>query len=463
MRRLSIRVFLAFWSVIVLTLVAVVLINAQIDRYQRGEDFELEASRYIDTRVVAPARAALERFGRRGLERWLTTARARSRLLELHIITPDGGELLGNRLPRRGREIFEAWRDGRLEQVGDTPRRWTRVLTGPDGRDFLLVMARPPRPFLFRLFGPFGPLGLLTIAVVISGLISFALARFVTRPLQRMGEAGTALGQGDLASRLPERLTGRRDEIGSLARDFNRMADRLAATIGDQQQLLRDVSHELRSPLARLQVALSLAERELDDASRASSRHLDRIRLESDRLDALVGEILEYTRLQQAGGLDRRAFDVVSLIDDIAADARLEGRPRGIAIEHDGLDSAVYEGDEGILRRAIENVIRNAVRHSPEGGRVTVVLEGHETIYRLIVGDQGRGVPEADLDRIFEPFVRISAGRSEASPGGGIGLAIARAAVERHHGGIFARNRATGGLEVCIDLPRHPTRARSST
>jgi signal transduction histidine kinase len=456
-RRLSIRVFLAFWSVIVLTLVCVVLINAQIDRYQRGEDFEAEASRYIETRVATPAQEALDRYGQRGLVRWLSSARSRSRFLELHVITEDGRELLGNRLPRRSRDLIDTWRAGALDRVEDAPRRWSRVLEGPGGRDYLLVMTRPPRPLLFRLFGPFGPLGLLAVAIVISGLVSYALARYVTRPMQRMGEAGTALGQGDLTARLPDRLTRRRDEIGGLARDFNRMADRLTTLIGGQQQLLRDVSHELRSPLARIEVALSLAEREF--AGAGDSRHLERIRLESERLDALVGEILEYARLKQDGALQQQPLDLAALIDDVVADARLEGGPRKITVEAAGPEHALLNGDETLLRRALENVVRNAVRHSPEGGRVTVSLEPSDSLLEVRVADEGPGVPGDALETIFEPFVRLSGGRSEDSPGGGIGLAIARAAVERHGGRIRARNREAGGLVVTLIIDSKPAPA----
>ncbi|RFF29209.1 ATP-binding protein [Wenzhouxiangella sediminis] len=448
MNRLSVRVFLAFWAVIVLTLVSVVLINSQIHRYQRGEEFEQERTEFIEERVVAPARAALNRHGERGLKRWLMAARARSRVLDLHVVNANGVELLGERLPRHGRPLVEAWRSGRdLGHAGGT-HRWVRELQAPGGRDYLLIISRPPRPFLFRLFGPFGPLGLLVVAIFISGLISFALARYIARPMQRMREAGSALGSGDLAARLPGRLTRRRDEIGGLARDFNRMADQLSQMISGQQQLLRDVSHELRSPLARIQVALSLAERDNDP------RHLERIRVEGERLDLLVGEILAYARLQHADPLADRTFDLVECVTDIVADARLEGRARKVGVEFEAPERLPAQGDEQALRHAIENVIRNAVRHSPADAVVNVVLRQHGDRIRLRVTDRGPGVDPGDLQRIFEPFVRLSPGRSESGVGGGIGLAIARAAVERHGGEIIAENAPDGGLVVTLDLPQ---------
>ncbi len=321
------------------------------------------------------------------------------------------------------------------------------MLEAPGGRQYLLIMTRPPRPFLFRLFGPFGPLGLLAVAIVMSGLISFGLARYIAGPLQRMREAGSALGGGDLAARLPPRLTRRGDEIGGLARDFNRMAEQLSGLIQGQRQLLRDVSHELRSPLARIQVALSLAEREHDP------RHLERIRLESERLDALVGEILAYARLQHADPLESVDFDLVDCLTEIVADARLEGRSREVDVALEAPDRLEIHGDESMLARAIENIVRNAVRHTREGTTVTARLEAGSDSIHLTVADQGPGVAAEELERIFEPFVRLSPGRSESGAGGGIGLAIARAAVERHGGGISARNVGSGGLEVNLTLP----------
>ncbi len=447
MSRLSVRIFLAFWAVIVLTLVSVVVINSQIHRYQRGEELEQERTEFIETRVFAPAQAALNRHGERGLKRWLVAARARSRMLDLHIVDASGRALLGHRLPRRGRSLVEAWQSGQaVDQPGGT-HRWTRELKAPGGRNYLLIVSRPPRPFLFRLFGSFGPLGLLMVAIFISGLISFMLARYIARPMQRMRAAGSALGGGDLAARLPERLTRRRDEIGSLARDFNRMADQLSHMISGQQQLLRDVSHELRSPLARIQVALSLAERD------NSPRHFERIRIEGERLDALVGEILAYTRLKQPDALENDDFDLVDILSDVVADARMEGQARGVEIELQAPNQLLVHGDKQALDRAIENVVRNAVRHSPRNAKVTVTLLEKDDRIELQVADKGPGVAPWDLERIFEPFVRLSPGRSESGVGGGIGLAIARAAVERHGGEVSAANTEPG-LRVTLSVPR---------
>jgi len=447
MNRLSVRIFLAFWAVIILSLVAVVFINTQIHRYQRGEEIDREHTEFIEKRIAEPARSVLEHHGEHGLERWLKRAQRRSRTLKLHIVDRSGEELLDRKLHRHGRALVEAWQSGELADAEPSSHRWTRIIEAPAGSEYLLIVSRPPRPFLFRVFGPFGPIGLLLVAIVMSGLASFALARYVAGPMQRMREAGSALGEGNLDARLPLRLTRRRDEIGGLARDFNRMAERLSSMIHGQRQLLRDVSHELRSPLARIQVALSLAERDNDP------RHLERIRVESERLDALVGEILAYARLQHADTLEESSFDLVDCVTEIVSDARLEGRARGVDLSLEAPDRVYVIGDEAMLRRAIENVVRNAVRHSPEGQTVAVRLAQDDAGVTLSVADQGPGVDAEELEHIFEPFVRLSPGRSESSAGGGIGLAIARAAVERHGGYIKADNAKAGGLVITLTLP----------
>jgi signal transduction histidine kinase len=238
------------------------------------------------------------------------------------------------------------------------------------------------------------------------------------------------------------------------ARDFDRMADRLEALIASQQRLLRDVSHELRSPLARLQVSLALAQDAADDAGR--TKNLARIAKEAERLDALVSEILDYARL--AAGMQVRAdpVDLVEVLDHVAESARVEGEPRGLRVVRKSPARAVVAGDVEMLLRAVDNVVRNAVRHSPDGGTIELrirrsVVDRH---WRIEVEDQGPGVPDALLERIFEPFVRVSAARIEVGAGGGVGLAIARETVARHEGRITARNRDHGsGLLVTIDLP----------
>ncbi|GAB4249634.1 sensor histidine kinase [Deferrisoma sp.] len=292
----------------------------------------------------------------------------------------------------------------------------------------------------------------LALMFVVAGLVCFGLARYLAAPVRAIREATRELAAGNLGVRVGPRLGRRRDEIADLGRDFDRMAERLEALLAAHRTLLRDVSHELRSPLARLRVALELAR---DDAGPAALPSLDRAEREIGRLDHLIGEVLTLSRLQTAGPeLRRERLDLAGLAEAVAADARFEAPDRAVRVSAEG--PAVVEGDPELLRRALENVVRNAVRHTPAGGEVRVEVGADGAEARVAVLDAGPGVPEADLERIFEPFRRVERARERGSGGAGLGLAIARAAVEAHGGRISAANRPEGGLRVEMGFPIPP-------
>jgi two-component system, OmpR family, sensor kinase len=271
-------------------------------------------------------------------------------------------------------------------------------------------------------------------------LLCYWLARHLTEPVRRLQRAVERFGQGDLSTRFE---TGRRDEIGDLARTFNRMADRIQTLLAAERRLLLDISHELRSPLARLGVAVELA-RSGQDREGA----LDRIQKEADRLNSLVGELLQVTRAEgDPASLHFESVRLDDLVSDIVETNRIEATARGAELKLDTEAAAEIQGNPELLRRALENVIRNAIRHAPAGTAVEVTVKGCS----IVVRDYGPGVPEEDLARIFDPFYRVENDRNRSSGGAGLGLAIARRAVELHKGTIHARN-ADPGLLVSIEL-----------
>lgn len=443
MTRLFWRIFLSFWLVIVLTLVSVFVINghienAYLDESRQADRFEQLAERFAESaarRLLSGEAAALER--------WLAQTDRRHRHLRVFVID-DAGDIVGEGDPPR-------WLRGYRPGSGELP---ARALAKPIGNSGLeLVIVYPPRPFVLRIFGPLGPAGLLAATVLFSGMICWLLARSVTRPVDALRRAGRSLGEGNLEARIDRRTAARGDELGQLSRDFNAMAGRIERLLSSQRQLLRDVSHELRSPLARLRVSLALLE---NGSETERHRSLPRMEQEIERLDRLIGEILDYARMAEGQAPAFEPVDLVELIDDIAESAGLEGRPREIGVEVNAPDELTLEASPELLYRAIENVMRNALRHSPDGSIIELVLRHPAQTGRIeiTVSDHGPGVAGDQLERIFEPFVRISAERSEAGSGGGIGLAIARAAIERHGGTIQASNRRGGGLMVTIRLPR---------
>jgi signal transduction histidine kinase len=297
-------------------------------------------------------------------------------------------------------------------------------------------------------FQPLTPFIPLAAALVASLLFAALLAWYFARPIRSLRQAFEAASQGDLAPRFAG--AGKRgDELTDLGRDFDRMTARLRSLMDGQRRLLHDVSHEMRSPLARLQAAIGLAHQ--NPARMASS--FQRIERESVRMDKLVDELLTLSRLE-AGALSgaREEIDVAELLHGIVGDAHFEATAQGRNVAAHGTADVVLLGQADLLARAIENVVRNAIKHSPEGETIVVDTAVDGGTLRIRVLDRGPGVAAEDLQAIFEPFFR-SSGTEKDVEGHGLGLAIARQVVQQHGGTIGAVNRDGGGLCVEIALP----------
>jgi signal transduction histidine kinase len=315
---------------------------------------------------------------------------------------------------------------------------------------------------LMRLLhdGPAAQILRLLAVAATAAAACYGLARYVTRPLAALRSATRALAHGNLAVRVGPTMGRAPEEFTELGRDFDRMAGRLDALVTAERRLLRDISHELRSPLARLSVALGLA-RQRPDGDPAA---LDRIEREADRLNELIGQLLTLARLESgAREPAREIVDVLAIVREVAEDADFEARGRRRAVHVEGVEAAVV-GDAELLRSAIENVVRNAVRHTADGTAVEVVVrrlfEQSAPGVRISVRDHGSGVPDRALPYIFEPFYRVSEAREHGTGGVGLGLTIAHRTVRLHGGGVRAANAQGGGLEVEIDLPAQTVLSR---
>jgi signal transduction histidine kinase len=310
----------------------------------------------------------------------------------------------------------------------------------PDGKYWFFLIAHGRPGFSFFL-----PQYLWIVGAMV--LLSYLLALHLTSPLRKLQKAVERFGKGDLGARVGSK---RRDEVGRLARTFDQMADRLQTLLAAERRLLLDISHELRSPLARLSVAAELA-RSNEQEARESA--LQRIEKEAERLNSLVGELLQVTRAEgDPSSLRVEPVRVDELLTDLVEDCSVEAEARGCRLELKGAPPVVVRGDPELMRRAVENVVRNAIRHSPQDAPVEVALENGAPGARIRIRDYGPGVPEEHLSHIFDPFYRVESDRNRASGGVGLGLAIARRAVELHKGRILARN-SNPGLLVEIDLP----------
>lgn len=278
-------------------------------------------------------------------------------------------------------------------------------------------------------------------------LFCYFISHYLTTPLVKLGEAAAEIAEGRLETRVDVSLKRRRDEVAELASNFDRMAERIEALVSGQRRLLGDVSHELRSPLARLMVAQSLVKQ---GTAEEADEALERIGVEARRLDALIGELLTLTRIDS--GVDRGArarFDLTNLVQEVASDGDFEARARNRSVVVQAGDACMVEGFEELIRSAVENVVRNAVRYTAEGTAVEISVERHDSNARIWVRDHGPGVPENMLREIFQPFRRVE-GDGE---GAGLGLAIAERAITVHGGSIRATNPPGGGLAVEIELP----------
>ncbi|MBN2432452.1 MAG: HAMP domain-containing protein [Acidobacteria bacterium] len=301
----------------------------------------------------------------------------------------------------------------------------------------------------------------LLLFLVAAGLGCFWLARHLTRPILMLQRASRRLAGGELDVRVRPTMPGRRDEIGQLARDFDSMAARLAALRELQQRLFRDISHELRSPLARLGVALELVRKRTPPEAETA---VGRIEREMGRIDDLVSRLLDLAALESDGeAVIRQRTDFRTLVTAVTTDAAFEATARAarVVLDAPGEDPLPVWGSAEFLRRAVENVVRNAVRFTPAGTCVELSLHpaelNRQPAVRLRVRDHGPGVPEAELSDIFLPFYRVSAARERTTGGSGIGLAITERTVRLHQGEIAARNMTDGGLAVDIVLPLiHP-------
>lgn len=441
------KLFASFGIAMALTLVGTVYVSFRLAE-QAFDQLNFEGRE----RIIQEAAEALEQGGEWRLRLWLLRNPRPSPGMSLLVLDERGNELLGRRPPQAVAKLLktETFRWSR-RPPNVRPMQLTPEIVGPDGKAYRLVFARAPVTFLGILTWPGTQLAVLTIAMIAAALTSLLLARYLSAPIVRLQRAARALAAGVLDTRVGPPVNRRKDEAGRLARDFDTMAERLQALVMHKEALLRDVSHEFRSPLARIRMALALAQREAGDSTQSD---LARIERETERLNELVGQVMTLTRLRIETEPQRVPVVLSELVGEIVADARFE-RPEA-EIRYTPADVPAILGDPSGLTSAIENVLRNALAHAGDDKPVDVRVEQTERSVSVHVLDQGPGVPDQDTERIFEPFFRVDESRDHQSEGQGIGLAITARVMELHGGSVSARNRPDGGLAVTLSLPLEP-------
>jgi two-component system sensor histidine kinase CpxA len=453
MHRLFWKIFLSFWAALILFAGATMLTASHYLDQMRAQD-EAASPRERMQSYVAEGQGIADREGLEGIKTWLRELDRRE-VVPWLLVDGGGEDLLGRPVPERigervARRAERSWRS--------RGRFWSRLtIRLPDQSEYFLIpdfqsvtlgrVLQRPRVIALPLI----------VAALASGLVCFLLTRYLTAPIGRLRRATEAYAGGNLSERVAPTLGSRKDEIADLARAFDRMAQHLQELISSQRQLLSDVSHELRSPLARVQVALGLARQR---AEGRAGPEFDRIEGETERLNELIGQLLSLARLEAGvAPVSNEPVDVAELLAAVASDADFEARAGNRRVEITKTVSARIRGNTELLRSALENIVRNALRYTPEGTAVELSMDRDSqrpdgTV--IEVRDRGPGVPEEMLPRLFEPFVRVSDARDRASGGYGLGLAIADKAVRLHGGKLSARNALDGGLCVAVSLPVSP-------
>jgi two-component system sensor histidine kinase CpxA len=464
MRSLFLKIFLSYWMAQALFLVLAILVTLATRPSREISNLQAQEPKFLNE-----ALQAYQSGGDEGARKYLRNVHDNQHV-RLFIFDDQGRELLG----RNPIDWIERVKRGRVH-TADTflgrfgPGQFLRQsITADNGRRYLLIIELPPEDHPF--FGPHGVPGLgILIAIISSGLVCYILARYLTSPIVQLRGATQKLASGDLTARAGMPASRRHDEMAELMRDFDRMAERLEDLVTAQNRLLTDISHELRSPLARLNVALELARQRSGPEARSA---LDRIDRETNRLNQLIQRLLTIARLEAGDeSIEKIPVHLEQIINEIAKDAAFEAQGRGCQVEATIVDDCVVVGSPGLLHSAIENVVRNAIRYTHDGTSVEVRLEQGvgqqngasvpEAVVR--VTDSGPGVPEDALDKLFRPFYRIDDARGRQTGGVGLGLAITDRAVRLHGGTIRVSNRPQGGLMVEIRLPLASEETRDTT
>lgn len=447
MRTLFLRIFLSFWAAMLLVLAS----TAAVGWYR------FEQVRNIDLKLLAAeATQRVHAGGTAELLAWLAQTERKYGSRRFFVVDSTATDIRGRELPVPLRHYANRLKTaGFLDENNASSRRddpllLTPLITGEDGSVYTVMSYAGNNWPMDLLREPDVRLVLLAFALAVSGVVCWWLARYVSQPVERLQSSARSLAAGNLEARVGEEFSRRKDELGVLARDFDTMADHVRNLLASKETLLRGMSHELRSPLARLRVALGLARRDGADIG----RQLDRIELEAERLDVLIGQMLQLSQLRAAEpALPREPVELTSLLSEVVEDARLEASAANRQVAWTPNDVVEIEGDHDLMRSAIENVLRNAVRFTPEGTAVNVTLNRTGEDARVVIEDQGPGVPQPELQRIFEPFYRVAESRDRDSGGTGIGLAITARVVHLYGGEVVASNRRGGGLSVSIRLP----------
>jgi len=470
MNRLFLKIFGWFWiTVMLVSAVLIVVTMASLPvPHERPWDPSLDSSRFLRQGIIRNLNSVVSAYEARGPEALQRRLGRLPGLREIFIFDKDGNQIIGpNPAPLPVQSVIQKLSSSERSEITEPPFLALK-LTSESGNEYQFVLretnlrrVRGQMNFVNRFRASAydnltGDMALGIIAVIVmGGILCFFLARHLTTPISKLRNATQALTAGNLSARIGSSMGRRNDELGDLSSDFDLMAEQIEKLLKSQVQLIRDISHELRSPLARLNVALELA-RASTEENRGPA--LDRIEQESFCLNNMIGQILTLSRME-SGTVDSRTetFKLGEVLDRIASNARYESINRNIEVQLIRKKEVLFSGYQSLIESALENVVRNAVKYTRDDSVIRIALDEEKAQDRILavieVSDQGDGIPESELKKIFTPFYRLEPSRDRVSGGSGIGLAITERAVRLHNGTVMASNLPEGGLKISIKLP----------
>jgi two-component system sensor histidine kinase CpxA len=450
MRSLYWKIFISFWLATILIIVTTALVTSQIAQKSSQPARE---QMFMDSYANA-AVATFESGRRTALLKWLKQIGI-SRHMSIYLLSSTG-EIVGvQKPPEEVKKIAENLIKDQLSEGIFTSGKLivSHEILSTSGK-FYRLAAVSEKPISYFVQIPWAGLTIrLALAIFISGLICYLLSIYLTKPLRSLGMAAKSIATGKLYTRVGHFRGHNKDEIAELSKDFDSMAEQLENLVSSKERLLQDISHELRSPIARLNIAIELGR---NKTKHLADNEFSRMELECSRLNALIGEILDFARLEKSTtDLHLTKTDIPELLTDIIFDANYEFVNETPRILAGTIEPCKINIDKRLIHRAIENTVRNALHYSPVDQKVYICLQYNEKrdhIY-IDIKDNGPGVPEDQLEKIFNPFYRVDSSRTKKTGGYGLGLAIAFRAVTLNHGQITAKNIDGGGFLVRIILP----------
>ncbi len=447
---LFLKIFLWFWLSIALVVGAVSFINWSTQPENFGRQFQSFIAESVNLNSQTAAQI-YRNEGLSGLEEYLARLQTSERINAAGFFDANGGQIAGKKIDKLPENLFNNALLSDKTEFRVLPNETFAANKIQIGRGEKFVFIAHLRRPQYQSFPDLRTRILQILAIVFTaGLGCYGLARYLTSPIAKLRRATQRFAGGDLQTRVAPEIGRRRDELARLAEDFDEMAERIENLLISQKRLTQDVSHELRSPLARLNVALELAKQKTDHENVSP---LDRIERESNNLNEMISRLLVLSKLESGAPVfEKNKINLSDLVEQIAADADFEAKGKNKAVGIIENQACKIAGNENLLRSAIENVVRNAVRYTKEETTVEIALKNADGNAFVTVKDYGAGVPESELENLFRPFYRVGEDRNRRTGGIGLGLAIAERAVHAHKGTIRARN-TSGGLLIEISLP----------